>query len=217
MPEFTVKEVRLPELRLPQIKRDEIARALSGVHIPEVDLTRLERRRRLPRLDLVALPWRKRGLSGVDLGRIIAAAITVARLVRPTAPPARRPSVHLPSMRRSRRDIVAVIRPTPRRSRRGFAVVAIAVAVAAAAGAAVWMLIRNPSIRYRVDGLANDARQRIAAMRARQEDADDLDTGEPESVAGTSIEAPADQETVLAQEALTAEAATEMEQPTNLA
>jgi len=79
------------------------------------------------------------------------------------------------------------------------------------------MLIRNPSIRCWVDRLANDARQRIAAMRARQEDADDLDTGEPESVAATSIEGPADQETVLAQEALTAEAATEMEQPTNLA
>jgi hypothetical protein len=37
MPEFTVKEVRLPELHLPEIKRDDMVRSLSGVRLPDVD------------------------------------------------------------------------------------------------------------------------------------------------------------------------------------
>ena len=52
MPEFTVKEVRLPELHLPEVKRDEIVRALSGIRVPEVDRAIAEPRRRLRTLDL---------------------------------------------------------------------------------------------------------------------------------------------------------------------
>jgi hypothetical protein len=165
MPEFTVKEVRLPELHLPEIKREEIVRALSGIHVPDVALAGVERRPRLPGFDMTALPWRKRGLTGVDAGRLIAAAITAARIVRPVAPRSR-----WSPMRRSRRNLVAVIRPAPRRSRRWFAVVAIAMAVLAG-----WMLLRNPAFRSRLDHAADDARRRLDALRARP-----LDDVEPE-------------------------------------
>lgn len=43
MPELPVKETRRPELRLPELKREDIVRALSEMHRPEVDLKRLER------------------------------------------------------------------------------------------------------------------------------------------------------------------------------
>ena len=127
MPEFTVKEVRMPELHLPEIKRDEIVRALSGIHIPNVDLTSADRRPRLPVFDLTALPWRKGGLAGVDAGKFVAAAIAAARVVRPAEPRSR-----WSPLRRTRRNLVAVVRPAPRRSRRRFTVIAIVVAVAVA-------------------------------------------------------------------------------------
>jgi len=189
MPEFTVKEVRLPELHLPEIKRDEIVRALSGVWVPDVDLAREERRPRLPGVDLTALPWRKRGLSGVDAGKLVAAAITAARLARPAAPRSR----WFP-MRRSRRNLVAVIRPAPRRSRRRFAIVAIAIAIAAG-----WTLFRNPAIRSRLDRAAHDARRRLDAMRAHPSGDIDLDSGEPVSVTTSDVAPMTGEETVTAQ------------------
>jgi hypothetical protein len=217
MPEFTVKEVRLPELHLPEIKRDEIVRALSGVHLPDVDLPSVERRSRLPRFDLHALPWRRRGLTGVDAGRLIAAAITAARLVRPPTPSRWFPA-RLSPMRRSRRDFVAVIRPAPRRSSRRVAIIAIA------GVAAIWMVLRTASVRARLDRLAADARTRLDAMRERPEDSLDLDSGEPVSVTTSSVDPSTDHEAVmasqrsLAQEAVAGEPGAGLtEQPTNLA
>jgi hypothetical protein len=216
MPEFTVKEVRLPELHLPEVKRDEIVRALSGMHLPDVDLPSVERRSGLPRVDLKALPWRRRGLSGVDAGKLIAAALAAFRLVRP-ATPARWSPTRLSPIRRSRRDIVAVVRPTPRRSRRRVAIIAIAIA------AAVWLLFRNASARARLNRLADDARQRFNAMRERPEDAVDLDSGEPVSVMASTVDSTMDHETVTAQRSVVAEAVVAgqpgpeiTEQPTNL-
>jgi hypothetical protein len=217
MPEFTVKEVRLPELHLPEINREEIVRSLSGVRIPDVDLPRVERGRRLPRLDFNALPWRKRGLSGVDVGRIIAAAITAGRLVRP-ATRSRWSPARLSPMRRTRRDIVAVIRPAPRSSRRGIAIVAIV-----GAAAALWMVFRSPSVRSRINRFADDARLRIDAMREPPEDAVDLDRGEPVSVTASSVDVTADHEEVVAEQTLVAQGAVAgeadtsvSEEPTNL-
>jgi hypothetical protein len=215
MPEFTVKEVRLPELHLPEVKRDEIVRALSGMHLPDVDLPSVERRSRLPRVDLTALPWRKRGLSGVDAGELIAAGLAAARLLRPATPARWSPARLLP-IGRSRRDLVAVIRPAPRRSRRRVTVIAIAGAVAA-----IWMLSRNASIRARLGRFAGDARQRFDAMRERSEDAVDLDSGETVSVIANAVDTTSDPETarqsVVAQEAVAVQPGPEAtEQPTNL-
>ena len=199
MPEFTVKEVRLPELHMPEIKRDQIVRALSGVHIPDVDLAKVEPRRGLAGFDITALPWRRRGFSRVDAGNVIAAAITAARLVRPAAPRPR-----WSPMRRSRGSLIAVIRPAPRRSRRRLAVVAIAVAVIAG-----WIMFRNPAIRSRLDRTVHDTRRRLDEMRAHPSDEVGLDGGEPVSMT-TSETAPATgQETVTAQaEAESSEPAT---------
>ncbi len=96
MPEFTVKEVRLPELHLPEIKRDEIVRSLSGVRLPEVDLARA--RRTSIRIPAVTM-------SSADLGRLLAAAATVARLARPT--PSRTSRLAGPFRRRSRFPVAA--------------------------------------------------------------------------------------------------------------
>ncbi len=211
MPEFTVKEVRLPELHLPEIKRDEIVRALSGMRLPEVDLSKAERVPRLRGLDLIALPWRRQGLSGVDAGRLVAAAVTAARIVRPPSSPSRwspfRRSRRSP-IGRSRDTLVAVIRPAPRRSRRRYAAVVIGLALAAG-----WMVFRNPMIRSKLDRAARVVRQRIAEMRSRPVGDIDLQTGEPASVA-TSELAPA--APVAGAETVTAQAETEIaEQATN--
>jgi hypothetical protein len=189
MPEFTVKEVRLPELHLPEIKRAEIVRALSGVHVPEVDLTRIERRKLVPSLGLAALGWRQRGLPQIDLGKLIAAAVAASRFIRPVAPRSRWSRI-----RRPRGSLLAIVRPAPRRSRRRFALVALV--VAAVAG---WALLRNPGTRMRLNRAARRARQRIDEMRAHRSEGIDLDAAEPASV--TTGEAPStiDEEVIAAQ------------------
>jgi hypothetical protein len=180
MPEFTVKQVHLPELHLPEIKRDEIVRALSGVRVPDVDLARAQRRPWGPGLDLSASPWRRRRLSGTDVGKLVAAAVTAARFVRPAGPRSR--WAPLP---RSRRSLVAIIRPAPRRSRRRFALLAIAIAMLAG-----WAVLRNPASRSRIDRAVSDARRRFDGMRARPSDGIDHEAGEP-APATTSDVAPA--------------------------
>ena len=165
MPELTVKEVRLPELHLPEIKRDEIVRALSGIHVPEIDLARVDRASGLGGLDLKALPWRRRGLSGIDAGKLVAAAITAARIARPATArsgwsPFRRSRSS--TLRRSRERVVAVIRPAPRRSGRRLAVVLVALAAATA-----WMVFRNPAIRSRVERAGDGVRARVDELRSR--------------------------------------------------
>lgn len=190
MPEFTVKEVRLPELHLPEVKRDQIVRALSGIHVPEVDLAKVEPRRRLRNVDLGALPWRRRGMSAADAGRLVAAAVTAARLARPARSrprwsPFRRS--RWDAVSRSRDNLVAVVRPAPRRSRRRLAAVVIAMTAAAA-----WMLFRNPAVRARLDRAAAGARRRIDEMRNPPAAEVDLATGEPVSVIATpDLPAPA--------------------------
>lgn len=188
MPEFTVKEVRLPELHLPEIKRDEIVRALSGIHIPDVDLTGVERR--------------KRRLSGIDIGKLIAAAVAASRFVRPVAPRSR-----WPLLRRSRRNLVAIVRPAPRRSRRRFALVALA--LAALAGLA---LLRNPGTRLRLNRAARRARQRIDEMRADHSEGIDLDADELVSVTTGETASPIDDDVIAAEAEAQVEAAESSQQ-----
>jgi hypothetical protein len=174
MPDFSVKEVRLPELHLPEIKRDEIVRALSGIHIPDVDLTKVE--------------GRKRGLSEVDLGKVIAATLTAARFVRPAAPRSR-----WSVMRRSRGNLMAIVRPAPRRSGRRFVLVALV--VAALVG---WALLRNPGTRLRLDRVASKARRRIDEMRADRSEGIDLEAGETVSVTTGEIASTIDADVTVA-------------------
>jgi hypothetical protein len=179
MPEFTVKEVRLPELHLPEIKRDEIVRALSGLHVPEVDRAIAEPRRRLRDIDLRDLARRRRDLSGIDAGKLIAAAVTAAQMARP-APKRARWSPFRRSrwsaVSRSRDSVVAMVRPAPRRSRRRVIVI---VALAAAAG---WVLFRSPAFRARIDGTTAAVRRMIADRRSASVADVDLETGEPVAV-----------------------------------
>jgi hypothetical protein len=201
MPEFTVKEVRLPELHLPEVKRDEIVRALSGIRVPEVDRALAEPRRRLRNVDLGAVPWRRQ-LSGVDAGKLVAAAVTAARIARParTRPrwsPFRRS--RWAAVSRSRDNVVAMVRPAPRRSRRRLVAVVIALLVAAG-----WMLFRNPGFRARLDRAAADARRRIDGMRTQGPTDADLEAPEPVSVTAPEI-APSG-----AVESATTDAATEI-------
>jgi hypothetical protein len=184
MPEFTVKEVRLPELHLPEVKRDEIVRALSGIKVPEVDRAMAEPRRRLRNVDLRTLPWRQRAMTGVDAGKLIAAALTAARIARPASRRSRWSPFgrsRWAAVSRSRDNLVAVVRPAPRRSRRR--VMAVVIALAAAAG---WMLFRNPGFRARLDGAVSKARLRMDGMRSGGMPDIDLETGEP--VAQTTAE-----------------------------
>ncbi len=149
MPEFTVKEVRLPELHLPEIKRDEIVRSLSGVHLPEVDLAMA--RRASIKLPAVTL-------SSSDVGRMLAAAAAVVRLVRPT--PKRTGWLSGPFGRRSRAAVARIVPPKRRRSRWPIVLGGILVVVLGA-----WAVLRRPAVRLRIDAAARDARARFDDLR----------------------------------------------------
>ena len=153
MPEFTVKEVRLPELHLPEIKREDIVRSLSGVRLPDVDLARA----RPIRLKVPAV-----AITSSDLGRLVAAGVGIARLARPTPRRSRMP--RLPFARGSRMPVVRLVQPRTRRSRWPMVIV-----VVGALAVATWALLRQPSIRKRVDEAARNARERWATMRTPAE------------------------------------------------
>lgn len=167
MPEFTVKEVRLPELHLPEIKRDDIVRSLSGVRLPEVDLASA----RTARLKVPSI-----AVSSSDVGKLIAAGAAVARLARRTS--RRDRMVGLPFRRRSRMPVVRLIQPKRRPSR--WPVVLV---VAGALALAAWAILRRPAVRQRIDAAARDARERIATMQARDER---LDIDKDDDTAGAA-------------------------------
>jgi hypothetical protein len=148
MPEFTVKEVRLPELHLPEIKRDEIVRTLSGVRLPDVDLAKA--RRASMKVPAVAV-------SRDDIGRIVAGAAAIARLTRPGR--ARSPWV-MPFVRRSRSPIQRIVQPRRRRSRWPLVAGGIVVLLVGA-----WAVLRRPDVRLRIDATVRQARTRLDAMR----------------------------------------------------
>jgi len=151
MPEFTVREVRLPELHLPEIKRDEIVRALSGVRLPEVDLARARR----ATLKLPAVT-----LSAGDVGKMIAAGAAITRFVRPA--PARIRTPRNPFGRRSRSPVALFVRPKASRSR-----TPILLGVIAIAALAVWAILRRPAARQRLEAASHEGRERFATWRAQ--------------------------------------------------
>jgi hypothetical protein len=167
MPEFTVKEVRLPELHLPEIKRDEIVRSLSGVRLPEVDLARA--RRATIKVPAVSV-------SSSDVGRLLAAAAALARFVRPA--PSRPPMIAIPFGRRSRSSLARIVGPRRRGSRWPLAIGVVVVILGA------WAILRRPEVRRRVQGTARNIRTRFDELRAG------MDAREP--VALTESEATTD-------------------------
>ena len=174
MPEFTVKEVRLPELHLPEIKRDDIVRSLSGMRLPDVDLGKARNVRiKVPTVTL----------TGSDVGRLLAAGAAVVRIARPA--PKRR-WLRGGTGRRSASPVARLMQPRTRRSRWPIVIVAVA-AVAIAA----WALLRRPAVRQRVDDLAQDARERFETMRA---DEPHLDVEADEPTATTGFEGLASSE-----------------------
>jgi hypothetical protein len=151
MPEFTVKEVRLPELHLPELQREEIVRTLSGVRLPEVDLARARRATfKVPAVTFTA----------DDVGKLVAAGAAITRFVRPT--PTRIRAPRNPFGRRSRSPVALIVRPKSRRSRRPILLAAIAVAALA-----VWAILRRPATRQRLEATSQDARERFATWRAQ--------------------------------------------------
>jgi hypothetical protein len=166
MPEFTVKEVRLPELHLPEIKRDDIVRSLSGIRLPDVDLGKA----RSARIKVPAVT-----LTSSDVGKLVAAGAAVARMARP-APKGRR-WLRGGFGRRSAGPITRLMQSRTRRSRWPIVIVAIAVGVAA------WALLRRPAVRQRVDDLAQDARERFETLRAAEPQLE-IEVDEPTMAAG---------------------------------
>lgn len=149
MPEFTVKEVRLPELHLPEIKRDDIVRSLSGVRLPEVDLTKARR---------ASIKVPAVSVTGADVGKVLAAGAALARFVRPT--PTRSRWLPKPFARRTRSPIVRIVQPRRRRSRWP-----LAIGVIAAIALAAWAVLRRPGVRERIQTASRDAQVRIAGLR----------------------------------------------------
>jgi hypothetical protein len=121
-------------------------------------------------------------MSAADAGRLIAAAATAARIVRPQPARSRwspfRRSRWM-SLGQTRDELIAVVRPAPRRSRRRIVAIVVGIAVAS------WMLLRSRPVRSRLDGMADRARRRIDAMRSPEMAGVDLDTGEPVAVTTT--------------------------------
>ena len=170
MPEFTLKEVRLPELHLPEVKRDDIVRSLSGVRLPDVDLAKAGNVRiKVPTVNLTAS----------DIGKLVAAGAAVARFAQPAS--RRRRWLRGAFGRPSAGPVARLIKPRKSRSRWP-----IVVAVLAAVAVAAWAILRRPAVRQRVDELTQDARERFETMRA---DADGLDVDTDESAVTAGFEA----------------------------
>ena len=149
MPEFTVKEVRLPELHLPEIKRDEIVRSLSGVRLPEVDLAKARRASiRIPAVNV----------TSSDVGKVLAAGAALARFVRP-APAPGPGSLDRSAVEPDRRSSGSSSRDAGGRAGR------LAIAAIAVVALAAWALIRRPGVRERVEAVARDTRVRIDELR----------------------------------------------------
>lgn len=166
MPEFTVKEVRLPELHLAEIKRDDIVRSLSGVRLPEVDLATV-------RQATIRVPAVR--LTSSDVGKLIAAGAAIARFARPV--PNRGPWTSGRFGRRARSPLVRMVQPGRSRSRWPLALGAcIVVAVGA------WAVLRRPSIRNQVDEAMRSARARFDAWRATSAQPDE---GTDEAIASS--------------------------------
>lgn len=158
MPEFTVKEVRLPELRLPEIKREDIVRSLSGVRLPEVDLAKARPAgMKVP----AGIKVPAVNLNSADVARLMTAAAAVARFTRPT--PTRK---SLLSRAFSRGTPSPIARLLPQRRRRSRLPIALAVVVVGAMTA--WAILRQPKVRQRLEEAATSARERFDAMRAGQ-------------------------------------------------
>ncbi|HEX5147776.1 MAG TPA: hypothetical protein VFW02_01755 [Candidatus Limnocylindrales bacterium] len=172
MPEFTVKEVRLPELHLPEIKRDEIVRSLSGVRLPEVDLAKA----RNASIKLPAV-----SVSSADVGRLVAAAAAIARIVRPT--PSRTSWLAGALDRRSRSPLARIVQPRRRRSRWPFAVGGILII-----GLGTWAVLRRPAVRERLNALARDARGRFDELRSTRRNTA-MEVHEPVALATTAMDA----------------------------
>ena len=177
MPEFTVKEVRMPELHLPEIHRDEIVRTLSGVRLPEVDLAKARRAKiKVPTVNVTA----------DDVGRILGAGAALTRFVRPT--PTRVRSPWNPFRRGSRSPVALIVRPRTRRSRRP-----IVLGVLVVAAVAIWAILRRPATQRRLEAGARQAREQFETWRAQ-----DLRPG-----SGTTDDAAASDADVLALESPT--------------
>jgi len=174
MPEFNVKEVRLPELHLPEIKRDEIVRSLSGVRLPEVDLARARR---------ATLKVPEVSVSSSDVGRLLAAAAALARFVRPA--PSRPPLVAFPFWRRSRSPISRIVRSRRRGSRWPLAIGVVVVILGA------WAILRRPEVRRRAQVTARNVRARFDELRAGTDPREPVALTETEATTDPSEGTPA--------------------------
>jgi hypothetical protein len=175
MPEFSVKEVRLPEVRrpelhLPEIKRDEIVRLLSGVHLPEVGLARARR---------AGIKAPAVTLTGADLAKLAAATVAVARYLRPT--PSRARWLTGPFGRRLPSPVARIVLPRRRRSRWPIALGAIMVGVVGA-----WAVLHRPAVRQRVDDVVRRARERLDTWRAAREGRLEVDEDIPIALSAES-------------------------------
>jgi hypothetical protein len=183
MPEFNVKEVRLPELHLPEIKRDEIVRALAGVHLPEVDLAKA--RQIGAKVPTVAL-------TTSDVGRLLAAGAAAARFVRPT--PSRRRWLIGPAERSLRTRAVEIVKPRPRRSRWPIAIGAILVIAVG-----TWMLLRRQAAQRSLEETARMALESFDELPAQDASTDAatderiaVGTVEPAAIETASVAATID-------------------------
>jgi hypothetical protein len=148
MPEFTVKEVRLPELHMPEIKREEIVRSLSGVRLPDVDLAKA----RDVRIKVPAVT-----LTTSDVGKLLAAGTAILRFVRPA--PRRAGPLGLFG-RRSRLPSVRIAQPRRRRRWRLIGGLVVLAAIG------TWFAMRRPALRQRAEDAVRQARERIDGMRS---------------------------------------------------
>lgn len=73
MPEIPVKDFRPAELHLPEIKREQIVRALSGIHLPTFEMPD----------GISKIDWRAIDLSSIDVGKAMAGVAAATRLGKP--------------------------------------------------------------------------------------------------------------------------------------
>jgi hypothetical protein len=82
MPDLPVKDSRLSALHLPEFKRDDIVRSLSEMHLPDTDLSKIQR----PKIEMpdavTKFEWPRVDLSSIDVPKALAGAAAAANIGR---------------------------------------------------------------------------------------------------------------------------------------
>jgi hypothetical protein len=133
----------LARTHLPELRRDEIGRALSDIHLPELDLRETASKLEMPKLEMPNLEMPKLKMPNLEMPRI---------------------DFELPDLRKAMADAGDALQPrrAVERRRRWLLAGGLAIAVVAGAVIASVTLVRDKALREPLARAFNVARERAS-------------------------------------------------------